>query len=144
MFPSIEGTWGPWFAALLGLVWVVALVLLSLHLVRRRTGWYARKAIPHPPPRAVIWIMDALIFVLVCLFGFLVWRSLTAKPASFLFSIGLVSGVFAFMCIAVVIREDLSLRRRAAEARSPQTSSDASSAPLKSRKRSISSRKPRT
>lgn len=130
---SVEGSWGPWLAAVLGLVWVVALVLLSVHVVRRRTGWYARNAAGHEPPRVFIWGMDALIFVLVCFFVYLVIRSFSPMPVSWLFRIGFVSGVFALMCIAIVIREDLSMRRAAAATRENAVKSTTSDKPRQTR-----------
>ncbi|MBA7599467.1 hypothetical protein ES703_06501 [subsurface metagenome] len=103
----IESRLGPWLAITVGALWLVFLILLAVHVVKRRSGYYHRRADKKPPSRAILWIIDGLMFLLVCLLAFL-----AVAPTSFswYFRIGVLSGVFALIGILIILRQDLALR----------------------------------
>lgn len=108
--PLIEASIGPWLAITVGALWLVFLILLAVHVVKRRSGYYHRRADKKPPSRAILWIIDGLMFLLVCLLGFLAVRFFAPTLLSWYFRIGVLSGVFALIGILIILHEDLALR----------------------------------
>lgn len=113
--PLIESRLGPWLAITVGALWLVFLILLAVHVVKRRSGYYRRYSDKKPPSRAILWIIDGLMFLLVCLLGFLAVRFFSPTSLSWYFRIGVLSGVFAVIVILIILRQDLALRIAAAK-----------------------------
>jgi len=113
--PLIESRLGPWLAITVGALWLVSLILLAVHVVKRRSGYYHRRADKKPPSRAILWIIDGLMFLLVCLLAFLAVRFFAPISLSWYFRIGVLSGVFAVIVILIIFRQDLALRIAAAK-----------------------------
>lgn len=113
--PLIESRLGPWLAITVGALWLVFLILLAVHVVKRRSGYYRRYSDKKPPSRAILWIIDGLMFLLVCLLGFLAVRFFSPTSLSWYFRIGVLSGVFALIGILIILHEDLALRIAAAK-----------------------------
>ncbi|MEA3310830.1 MAG: hypothetical protein U9Q76_01290 [candidate division WOR-3 bacterium] len=112
--PLIESRIGPWLAITVGALWFVSLILLAVHVVKRRSGYYHRRADKRPPSRAILWIIDGLMFLLVCLLAFLAVRFFAPTLLSWYFRIGVLSGVFAVIVILIILRQGLALRIAAA------------------------------
>lgn len=113
--PLIESRLGPWLAITVGALWLVFLILLAVHVVKRRSGYYRRYSDKKPPSRAILWAIDGLLFLLVCLLGFLAVRFFSPTLLSWYFRIGVLSGVFAVIVILIILRQDLALRIAAAK-----------------------------
>ncbi|TKJ43925.1 hypothetical protein CEE36_02065 [candidate division TA06 bacterium B3_TA06] len=113
--PLIEASLGPWLAITVGALWLVFLILLAVHVVKRRSGYYRRYSDKKPPSRAILWAIDGLLFLLVCLLGFLAVRFFSTTSFSWYFRIGILSGVFAVIVILIILRQDLALRIAAAK-----------------------------
>jgi TRAP-type uncharacterized transport system fused permease subunit len=111
----IESRIGPWLAITVGALWLVFLILLAVHVVKRRSGYYHRRADEKPPSRAILWVIDGLMFLLVCLLAFLAVRFFSPTSLSWYFRIGVLSGVFAVIVILIILRQDLALRIAAAK-----------------------------
>lgn len=106
-----ETRWGPWFAAGLGVLWVVFLALLVIHLARRRTGYYRREDIVSKTvSRAVLWLVDVPLFLAVCAFAYLLVRFFTPMPVSWLFRVGVLSATFVVIAFLALLRQDLTSR----------------------------------
>lgn len=112
--PGIEARIGPWLAVAVGVLWLVFLVLLAVHVAKRRSGHYRRHPQKEPPPKALRWVVDVALFLLVCLLAFLAVRFFSPVSVSWYFRIGILSGVLAVIGILIILRECLTLRIAAA------------------------------
>jgi hypothetical protein len=108
--PGIEARIGPWLAVAVGVLWLVLLVLLAVHVAKRRSGYYQRSLKKKPPPKALRWVVDIALFLLVCLLAFLAVRFFSPVSVSWYFRIGILSGVLAVIGILIILRECLTLR----------------------------------
>lgn len=113
--PLIEARVGPWLAFAIGTLWLVSLILLAVHVVKRRSGYYRRYSDKKPPSRIILWATDGLLFLLVCLLAFLAVRFFFPILLSWYFRIGVLSGVFAVIVILVILRQGLAFRIAAAK-----------------------------
>ena len=111
----IESRIGHWLAITVGALWLVSLILLAVHVVKRSSGYYRRYSDKKPPSRTILWIIDGLMFLLVCLLGFLAVRFFSPTSLSWYFRIGILSGVFAVIVILIILRQGLALRIAAAK-----------------------------
>lgn len=108
--PGIEARIGPWLAVAVGILWLILLVLLAVHVAKRRSGYYRRHPQRKPPHKAMRWVADIALFLLVCLLAFLAVRFFSPVSLSWFFRIGILSGILAVIGILIILRECLTLR----------------------------------
>lgn len=117
----LTGPWaGKWLAVVLGLSWVVMLVLLSIHIVRRRSDYYDRHPIMSRYAQVILRILDVFLFIWTVLLTVFAVTAFAPGNATWEIRLALISALLAILGILVVIREDLSLRLSSSHKKKPE------------------------
>ena len=119
--PAFEDKFSVILIILLGVTWIVALLLLGVHALRRRLGWFERRPLKGSRAKTQLRIFDLILFLFFCGLGFLVWWLFFQIEGTVIFKTGILSLALAILTIFVVFREGLAQRIKAGRKPYPDT-----------------------
>jgi hypothetical protein len=101
---------GKWIAVVIGFLWVLLIILLSIHLARRRSGYYNKRPLVSGIYKLFLRSIDVVLFVGSVLIAVFAVRVFSPGPLTWEIRLAFISGALAFLGILIVIRETLSSR----------------------------------
>lgn len=101
---------GPWSVFVLIFLWLVFFLLLLVHLVRRRSGFYSRNPLTSLNSKIMKVILDVFLFLLVLAAGFVAVWVFSPGQSFWEIRLAILSACFSILGIAIVLREGLSAR----------------------------------
>jgi hypothetical protein len=101
---------GPWSVFALIFLWLVFFLLLLIHILRRRSGFYSRNPLSSLNAKITKIILDVFLFLLVLSTGLVAVWVFSPGRVFWEIRLAMLSGCFSILGIFIVLREGLSAR----------------------------------